>query len=299
MVISSRLNGIVSTVISMGLFIASDSASKLAFGHMPVFELIMLRGFSGAVCCLLVIISLGQAAGLSKMFNPWAIARGFCEVGANLGFTFAILHLPIGDVTAVIQTAPLIVLLGASVFYGEKLGAVRLILIGVGVAGSLLVAQPGATTFSPYILLGFLVAVSAAGRDLITRKVPTDISSPIVALSVLAMLTVAGALGTVAFETPIIPDMKNGLLVFLAGALLVGGHVGVFRAFSLAPARTIAPFLYSLTLWAMLSSILLFGDIPNLLAIIGVVLIVMAGLLVISIDARSSRRVRMDTTTGV
>jgi drug/metabolite transporter (DMT)-like permease len=289
MIISTRLNGILSTVIAMGMFIASDSASKLAFGYLPIFELVMLRGLSAVICCLLVIIALGQTSSLSKMFNPWAMARGFCEVGANLGFTLAILHLPIGDVTAVIQTAPLIVLLGASLIYGEKLGALRLILIGVGVAGSLLVAQPGAATFSPYILLGFLVAFSAAGRDLITRKVPQDIPSPIVALSVVSMLTIAGAACTVALETPIIPDMKNGLLVFLAGALLVGGHVGVFRAFSLAPARTIAPFLYSLTLWAMLSSIVLFGDIPNLLAIIGVVLIILAGLLVISIDARSTR----------
>jgi drug/metabolite transporter (DMT)-like permease len=289
MVISSRLNGIVSMVISMGLFIGSDSASKFAFAHVPVFELVMLRGLSAVVCCLVVIFSLGQTAGLGKMFNPWALARGLCEVGANLGFTLAILHLPMGDVTAVAQTAPLMVLLGASLFYGEKLGAVRLLLIGIGVSGALLVAQPGATTFSPYILLGFLVAVSAAGRDLITRKVPQGISSPIVALSVLCMLTLAGAVGTLAFETPLIPDLRYSLLIILAGALMVGGHVGVFLAYTLAPARTIAPFMYSLTLWAVLSSVVLFGDIPNLLAIIGVVLIVLAGLLVISVDARSSR----------
>ena len=291
MVLSSRLNGILSIIFAMGLFIASDSASKFAFGHMPLFELIMLRGFSGALCCLLVIVAMGQVASLPRMFNPWALARGLCEVGANLGFTFAILHLPIGDVTAVIQTAPLLVLLGASVISGERLGTSRLVLIGMGISGALLVAQPGATSFSPYILLGFVVAVSAAARDLITRKVPAAIPAPVVALAVLVQLTLAGAVGMALFETPIVPDLKYGGLVVLAGALLVGGHVGVYLGFSLAPARTIAPFLYSLTLWAVLSSVVLFGDIPNLLAIAGVILIVLAGLMVISVDARSARTV--------
>ena len=141
----------------MGMFIASDSASKFAFTHVSVFELVMLLGLAAVVLCLLVIVLLGQTAGLSNMFNPWALARGLCEVGANLGFTLAILHLPIGDVTAVAQTAPLLVLLGASLLFSERLGV--LILISVGVTGALLVAQPGATTFS----LGFLVALSAAG----------------------------------------------------------------------------------------------------------------------------------------
>jgi drug/metabolite transporter (DMT)-like permease len=287
MVLSSRLLGIIFMVLSMGLFIASDSASKFAFGHVPVFELVMMRAASAVVWCLLVIVFMRQTAGLSKMFNPWALARGLCEVGANLGFTLAIMRLPMGDVTAVAQTAPLLVFLGASLFFSERLGPVRLMLIGLGVTGALLVAQPGATTFSPYILLGFLVAVSAAGRDLITRKVPRDIASPIVALSVLVMLTLAGGLGMVVFETPFVPDLRYGLLIILAGALMVGGHVGVYLAYSMAPARTIAPFMYSLTLWAVASSIVIFGDIPNPLAIAGVVLIVIAGLLVISLDARS------------
>ena len=292
MVHSSSLKGIVSIIISMGLFIASDSASKFAFGHMPLFELIMLRGLSGAICCLLVIVAMGQTGGLSNMFNRWAIARGVCEVGANLGFTLAILHLPIGDVTAVIQTAPLLVLIGASLITGEKLGMARLILIAMGISGALLVAQPGASSFSPYILLGFLVAVCAAGRDLITRKVPRGISAPVVALSVLVQLTMAGALGMALFETPVVPNFQYGSLVVLAGALLVGGHVGVYLGFSLAPARVIAPFLYSLTLWAVLSSIVLFGDIPNTMAICGVVLIVLAGLMVIFVDARATRAAR-------
>lgn len=276
-------------VISMGLFIASDSASKFAFAHVPVFELIMLRAAAAALICLALILALGHGAGLAHMFNPWALARGLCEVMANLGFTLAILRLPIADVTAIAQTAPLLVLLGASLIWKERLGALRLVLIGLGITGAMMVAQPGATSFSPYALLGFLVAASAAGRDLMTRMVPRGIPALVVALSVLINLTIAGGIGMVAFETPIVPDLRNGLLITLAGALMVGGHVGVYLAYTLAPARTIAPFMYSLTLWAVLSSVVLFGDIPTSLAVFGMALIVVAGLLVIAADARYSR----------
>jgi drug/metabolite transporter (DMT)-like permease len=289
---SSRLAGILAMVLSMGLFIASDSASKFAFDQVPVFQVVMLRALAAALICTVIILALGQGGALAHAFNPWALARGFCEVGANLGFTLAILRLPIADVTAIAQTAPLLVLLGASLIWGERIGPLRLVLIGIGVTGALLVAQPGSTAFSPYALLGFVVAACAATRDLLTRKVPPQVPAPVVALSVLLILAIAGTLGMVAFETPVMPDATSAALLVAAGALMVGGHVGVFLAYKLASARTVAPFMYALTLWAVLASIVLFGEWPNGLAVIGMILIVSAGLLAIAHDEVSLRSVR-------
>jgi drug/metabolite transporter (DMT)-like permease len=130
--------------------------------------------------CFILLLALGHGRNLMMMFNPWLLARGLCEVVANFGFTFAILNMPIADVTAIAQICPLLVLVGAKLIWGERLGPSRLILIGLGIAGALLVAQPGTTAASPYAILGFLVALTAAARDLITRKVPADVPSPIV-----------------------------------------------------------------------------------------------------------------------
>ena len=80
--------------------------------------------------------------------------------------------------------------------------------------------------------------------------------------------------------------MRNMALMILSGALMVGGHMGVFLAFKIGPVRSVAPFMYSLILWAVLSSVVLFGDIPNALAIAGMALIMAAGLLVIHFDNR-------------
>jgi drug/metabolite transporter (DMT)-like permease len=82
------------------------------------------------------------------------------------------------------------------------------------------------------------------------------------------------------------PAPRHILLMLLAGALMVGGHICIFIAYKVGPARSVAPFMYTLTLWAVLAGAILFNDIPNALAIAGMALVLLAGLLVIYADAQ-------------
>lgn len=282
----SNLRAIVSLVLAMGVFIASDSCMKLALADAPLFQLVFMRGYAAVTLSLMLLVALNQAKDIRRMFNPWLIARGLLEVVANFSFTFAIVYMAIADVTAIAQTCPLLVLLGARLFYGERLGSVRMFLVAVGIVGALLVAQPGTTAASPYAVLGFVTALAAAIRDLITRKVPQEIPALVVAFTVLVCLMIAGGIGMVAFETPVMPGTHHILLMLLAASLLIAGHFFVFVAYRIGPARTVAPFMYTLTIWAVLSGVVLFGDIPNELAIAGMGLVVLAGLLIIFLDRR-------------
>ena len=282
----SNLRAIVSLVLAMGVFIASDSCMKLALADAPLFQLVFMRGYAAVTLSLMLLVAMDQAKDVRRMFNPWLIARGLLEVIANFSFTFAIIYMAIADVTAIAQTCPLLVLLGARLFYGERLGSVRMFLVAVGIVGALLVAQPGTTAASPYAVLGFVTALAAAIRDLITRKVPQEIPALVVAFTVLVCLMIAGGIGMVAFETPVMPGTHHILLMLLAASLLIAGHFFVFVAYRIGPARTVAPFMYTLTIWAVLSGVVLFGDIPNELAIAGMGLVVLAGLLIIFLDRR-------------
>ena len=159
-------------------------------------------------------------------------------------------------------------------------------LIVLGIAGAMLVAQPGATAASPYAFYGFLVAVCAAARDLISRKVPAEIPTLVVALSVLVSVAIAGAIGMVVTQAVVVADLRDTSLLLLAGVLMVGGHVSIFYAFKYAPARTLAPFLYALTIWAVVLGYVFFGEVPNALAIAGMTLIALAGVMVVYVDGR-------------
>lgn len=288
MLIPRPFQGITAIVLSMGLFISGDACMKVALDNMPLFELSLIRSYVSIVFCLVLVVAMGHAADLPKVFNPLLLARGVCEVIANFGFTFAIFHLPLADVTAIAQTCPLLVLLGARLLWGEKLGSLRLSLIAVGLSGALLVAQPGATAASPYALLGFAVAISAAIRDLITRKVPQTMPAPVAALSVTVTIGLASAICMLAFETPVMPDVQSLSLMLLAGLLVVGGHVGIFLAYKIGPARSVAPFMYSVTVWALLLGIFVFNDYPNTLAFGGMALVLFSGLAIIYLDGRKS-----------
>lgn len=296
---SSNLRAILAMVIAMGVLIASDACMKIALADASMFQLAFMRGIAAVSICLVLLLALGQGGDIRKIFNPWVALRGLCEVAANFAFTFAILKMSIADVTAITQTCPLFVLVGAWLVYGERLGTVRIALIAVGIVGALLVAQPGTSAASPFAVLGFVTAIAAAARDLISRKVPRDVPALVVALAVLSALMVAGGAGMLAFETPVVPAGKHVLLMALAGALMVAGHVCVFMAYRIGDARTVAPFMYTLIIWAVLAGAVLFQDLPNALAVSGMALVVLAGLLVIYVDGRERRSERALAAAGV
>ena len=285
----SNLRAILAMVVAMGMFVTSDSCMKLALENAPLGQLMLMRGIASVLICLSLIFAMGQASQLRAMFNRWLVGRGLLEVIANLSFTLGLGFIAIADLVAIAQTAPLFVLLGAWAFRGEKPGLPRMVLILFGILGALLVAQPGGSATSFYAILAFLCPMAAATRDLITPRAPRDIPPLIATLTLLVILGAAGGIGTLAFETPSMPDMKETLLMVGAGATAVAGHFLIYVAYRMADARTVAPFMYTLTIWAVLSSVILFGDIPNTLAIAGMALVALAGLAIIWLDGHQRR----------
>jgi drug/metabolite transporter (DMT)-like permease len=171
--------GIIAMIAAMGMSVAAESISKLVFAHVPMFEVMFLRGLIGTFLCVLAAIVMGHGRALPTAFNPFVLARGGIEMTANLFYAFAIINMPIADVSAILQTAPLLVLLGAAYFYGEKLNLPRIVLIIIGFMGALLVAQPGSSAASPFAILCFLIAALIASRDLLTRRVPQQCRLPL------------------------------------------------------------------------------------------------------------------------
>ncbi|MFN4142220.1 DMT family transporter [Aestuariivirga sp.] len=289
MAIPSHLRAILAMVVAMGVFVGTDSTMKIAMADAPLFQLMMMRGLAAMAACLTLILLMGQGAALARVFNPWLMSRGLLEVVANFSFTFALFHVPIADLTAIAQTCPLFVLLGAWFFRGERLGPIRLGLILLGILGALMVAQPGQGAASPYAVLAFLTASAAAVRDLITPNVPRGIPPLVVTFTVLLLLTLGSAGGMLALEQPVMPEARHVLLMALGGVLLVGGHFFIYIAYRIGPARSVAPFMYTLTIWAVLSGLVLFAEVPNALAVAGMALVALAGLAIIYAEGRERR----------
>jgi drug/metabolite transporter (DMT)-like permease len=290
---SSNLRGIVFMVLAGGTFVTNDSFMKLVLADTPPMQVLFMRGLAACLWCLPLVFILGYGRDIHRVINPWVLLRAAFEILAVTSFILALNHMPIGDITAIFQISPLFVVIGVSLIWGEKIGPVRMVLIALGLTGALLVAQPGSASASPYAAFGFLTAVGSALRDLAGRKVPHSIPGIVVALTtIIAVMAVAG-LSTVSFETWVPPSNANILKMLAAGLFLVGGHTFVFLAFRFAKAAAVAPFYYTFTLWAMLSGLVVFGDIPNWLSIIGIVFILGSGLASVALDQRTKNKGRI------
>jgi drug/metabolite transporter (DMT)-like permease len=289
MSVSNNLRGIAATLVATGAFVANDSCMKLAMADAPPFQVLIMRGIAACLWCLPIVLAQGHGRDLKFLLNRWVLARSFSEVFAILCFALALKHMPIADITAITQITPFLVLIGVRLIWGDRIGPLRLFLIAIGIGGALLVAQPGTSAASPYAVLGFLTSAGAAGRDIFTRKIDTAIPALVVTFSTLITVMVAAVVCSLVFETQIMPTWRHAGLMAIAGFFLMCGHFFIFLAFRLAPARVVAPFFFSFMIWALVSGSILFNNIPNGLAVAGMIVILLTGLMVILLDGRRQR----------
>jgi drug/metabolite transporter (DMT)-like permease len=283
----SSLRGILALLVATGTFVLNDSLSKLVVADLPPMQTLFLRGVSAAICCIIVVILAGELRQARRIFHPALLLRGAAEVGSVICFFSALRYLPIADITALMQVAPLIVLLVAALFLKEKVSLFRWSLVLLGFAGALLVAAPGANGISIYAILGFGVAICSAARDLLTRFVPKDIPALTGTLSVVLLVLVVGGIGTVSVERWQPVTMRHIWLLAGAGILLTAAHLMIINAFRWADAGVVAPFLYSFTIWAVLAGLFIFGEIPGEQALLGMGLIVASGVVLALTTPRS------------
>lgn len=288
MPLSPTLRGIIAMVLSGITFVSCDSFLKLLVADVPPLQALMLRGASATLWCLGLLAIMGQLKHLPKALGLWTVLRALAEVVAVTAFIIALAKVPLADITAIYQVAPLVVLAGASFFWGEHVGWLRWLLIALGLAGALVVAQPGSAGASPFALLGFITALASAARDLLSRKAPHDAPGLVITFTVIIAVLVTSTIIHLLFETwvPVTPTLA--LYGMASGFFVMLGHFFVFMAFRLTSARVVAPFYYTFTLFAVLFGAVFFNEWPNTLAMVGIGLIILCGLGVLAFERKNS-----------
>jgi drug/metabolite transporter (DMT)-like permease len=278
MQITSSLRGILSMLLAAFSFVSCDSFLKLMLEDLPPFQTLVLRGLFATVCCFGLVAAMGELRHLPKAFNVWTLLRSLAEVVAVSGFILALGSVPLADITAIYQVAPLVVLAGASFLWSEKVGVLRWLLILLGLAGALVIAQPGREGASPLALLGFITAFASATRDLLSRKTPHDAPGIVITFSVVMIVLLSAIINNQIFGEWRPVSAQIWFYGLGSGFFVMLGHLFVFLAFRYATARAVAPFYYSFTLFAAAFGAIFFGEFPNWLAATGMAMIIVCGL---------------------
>lgn len=281
--------GISLMVASTAFYVASDTCMKLATADLPPLEVLFLRGVSASVWCVPMIVLTGNVRKVHLVANKRVMARNLLELVAVLFWIIALARAPIADVTAIGQTAPLFLIVGAAFFLRERLTALHVGLVVAGLIGALMVAQPGGSGVSWFSLLAFGTALGLAARDLVGRGVAMHVPGPVVALGAVLVVMAGAGLGTALFEEWRMPTTANLLQLGLSGFVLIFAHWFIFLAYRAAPVRVVAPFLYMFTVWAVISGLVVFADVPDPLTLAGIGLILICGVSIAMLDNRLRR----------
>ena len=276
-------------VLATGSYVVNDSMMKLATVGLPPYEVLFLRGVAASLWSIPLVLALGYVRQVHLIFDGRVLTRNGLELVAILAFVVALANMPIADATALGQITPLLVLLGASMLFGERIGGLRMALIGAGFVGALLVAQPTMDGISIYAMLALVNAAFGAARDLAGRRVAAHVPGMIVAVSAVVVVLVGAGIAHLLTEDWIAPQPRQLLLLAGAGFFLIFGHFFIFMAYRIGPTGVVAPFYYCFTVWAVISGLVVFQQFPNAMALAGILMVVASGLTIVLLDGRRRR----------
>lgn len=278
MQLSSNTRGALFMAVSMAGFTANDALVKLASESMNMGQVMVVRGLFATSLVALLAWHRRELVQVGRMLHPLLIARAACEVGGTVTFLIALAHLPLANVSAVLQALPLAVTMGAALVFGERVGWRRWLAIAAGFVGVTIIVRPGMEGFNAYALLVLACVLFCAVRDLITKRIPTAVPTVFISTMTAAANTVCGVflVGPMGGWTPL--AVADTAVLAGAALLLIVGYQFIIKAMRSGEISFIAPFRYTSLMWAILLGFLLFGDLPDLPMIVGSVIIVGSGL---------------------
>jgi drug/metabolite transporter (DMT)-like permease len=274
---------------SVAMFVTMAAIIKATSGHVPPGEAVFFRSaFALPVIVLWLAWRRELATGFRAVDPLGHFWRGFVGVMA-MGLGFAGLGLlPLFEVQAIGYAAPLLVVVFAAMFLGERVRAFRLGTVALGLAGVLVILSPRLTAFgdgtlAPRETLGAVVVLMAAvcaalAQVFVRRLVRTETTSAIVFW--FSITAAALSLLTIPFGW-VVPTPGEAALLMTAGVLGGVGQILLTSAYRGADASVVAPFDYASILLALGIGYAVFGEVPTRQMLVGAAIVVLAGVLVI------------------
>jgi drug/metabolite transporter (DMT)-like permease len=286
-----NLRGITAMLAAMAAFVVNDAMMKLASAELPTGQLMFLRGLFVVPVLAGLAMATAAPATLRALRHPGILARCFAEVAAAVLYLTALFHMPIADCTAILQFTPLALTAGAALFLGAPVGWRRWLATLAGLIGVLVIVRPGATAFNPYAGLALLSVVFIAARDLLTRNLSLEV--PTIAIAFTSTTAVAlASIGLLPFETWQWPSSQALLALIGAGAALLGAQYWIILAMRTGEIALVAPFRYSIILWAIVAGFAVWREIPDAASWIGIAIVTAAGLYTFLREQRLAKAVR-------
>lgn len=259
-------------------YVLNDAVMKLLFADIDFFQAIFLRGLvSLPPLLVLALMTKTLLQKYSAKNQGLMIIRILAEIGTTVTFLTALKHMPLANVTAILQSLPLAITMAAAIFLGEPVGWRRWSAICLGFTGVLIIIRPGLAGFNSYSLLALAAVLLLTVREISTRQLDNKIPTVTVALSTTLGITAFAALMLIGDEWAEINFVSWSLIIAAAAAVTVATLLSVV-AMRTGDIGFVSPFRYTSLIGAIGLGILLFGEWPDGITLLGAVIIAFAGI---------------------
>ena len=259
-------------------YVLNDAVMKLLFADIDFFQAIFLRGLvSLPPLLVLALMTKTLLQKYSAKNQRFMIIRILAEIGTTVTFLTALKHMPLANVTAILQSLPLAITMAAAIFLGEQVGWRRWSAICLGFTGVLIIIRPGLAGFNSYSLLALAAVLLLTVREISTRQLDKKIPTVTVALSTTLGITAFAALMLIGDEWAEINFVSWSLIIAAAAAVTVATLLSVV-AMRTGDIGFVSPFRYTSLIGAIGLGILLFGEWPDGMTLLGAIIIAFAGI---------------------
>lgn len=275
--VQSPLTGIALVLAAVLLFATMDTASKFL---VTKFSVPLVSGVRYGINLLLLLLFMGPGHGGAlwrTSRTPLVVLRGIALAAATFFAGLALQRLPVGEAVSIVYLQGFGVMLAAGLLLGERVRAFGWLCAAAGFAGVLLIARPGGALAPAGVLYALICAALSVVYILLSRLLAATETTK-------AMLFHAALSGAIVFGLMLAFDWRWHLftstdivLLGLVGVASLGGHFLLTAAYRFAAASTLAPFNYFHIGFAVISGWLVYGHIPDRLALLGIAMIAVSG----------------------
>jgi drug/metabolite transporter (DMT)-like permease len=271
------LAGIAILLLATAFFSVTDTAAKyVSVAGVPLLMALWARYTFQAIATTLVVVPMGGWSVMRTRQPLFHALRGLMLVTSSGLVFLSLKFMPVGEFTAIMLIAPLVLTLIAGTFLKEQVSPLRWALVCGGFVGTLVIIRPGGESFTPAYLLPLVQVVTNCCFQLLTiRLARTEDPLTINFYTGWVGALLATPLLLLAWD-PHLPAWLWGLLVAMGVSGAVG-HFLLILAYRRAPASTLTPYLYAQIGFAMACGWVVFGHVPDGWAVLGMGLIALCG----------------------
>jgi drug/metabolite transporter (DMT)-like permease len=273
-----------------------DAFAKLLGETIPLFQIIVVRFGMQLILMMPVIWMIKLKIHMDRQIIGWLILRTILHI-ISVGIMFhSFRFLPLADALAIAFVMPFILLILGKYFLNEEIGPRRIIACTIGFIGTLFIIQPSFANVGTPALYPLAAALGFALYMLVTRKIAKQADT-------VSLQAISGLIGTIILavvyiltknaELPqfrlITPNTQEILLLISIGFIGTIAHLVMTLALRFAPSATLAPMQYLEIPVATLFGLIIFSDLPNGMATLGILITISAGLYIVLRERQTTR----------